>query len=48
MSNEILYISDINITGLILSGFYKGIIISLSVGFIAQGLNYCLKLLSRS
>jgi len=46
MSKEILYISDIDITFLILSGFYKGILFSLSAGFIAQGLNYCIKLLS--
>ena len=45
---EIKLISNIDYTTLILEGFYKGVLFSVTVGFIAQGLNYAYKLLSRS
>lgn len=45
---ELKILSDIEYTKLILEGFYKGIMFSITVGFIAQGINYAYKLLSRS
>lgn len=48
MIEEILLISDIDFTKLILEGFYRGILFSVPTLLFAQGLNYCIKLLSRS
>ncbi len=43
--NEVLFLSDINITEYILIGLKFGFIFSLGTGFFSLGLNYCLKLL---
>lgn len=45
---EILNIVDIDFTDLILQGFYKGILFSVATGFIAQGLNYAIKLFTKN
>lgn len=45
---EIKEIISLDISKLLLEGFYKGILFSVSAGLISKGLNYCLKLLARS
>lgn len=37
-------ISDLDIGSLVLNGFYIGVVVTFSVGFLAYGLNYALKL----
>lgn len=45
---EIKELLSLDISKLLLEGFYKGILFSVSIGLISQGLNYGLKLLTRS
>lgn len=45
---EVKELISIDISSLLMQGFYKGILFSVSAGFISIGLKYCLKLLSRS
>lgn len=41
---DIFLIKDLNISNLIMEGFYVGVLITFSVGFVAYGIRYALKL----
>lgn len=45
---EVLNLIDVDYMDLILQGFYKGILFSVATGFIAQGLNYAIKLFTKN
>lgn len=44
MTRELFLVENIDFRSLILQGFYIGVVITFTIGFIAQGINYCLKL----
>lgn len=45
---ELNEIANIDITNLIKQGLYYGLLMSIFVGLVSQGLNYAIKLLKRS
>lgn len=45
---NLLLITDIDFTTLIIEGFTKGVIISMSVSLLSLAIHYSLKLLSKS
>lgn len=41
--SDLLFISDLDIADLLLTGFYFGVLVSFSIGLVGYGINYALK-----